>query len=135
MKFLDSLSPQWSISLFHYCAHGETGANGIVGIQVPSNEMDELHDSVNKLGFVFRFEVQGKCNAEKTCNKYFWRKMLIYINHLFEYVCLINEMVSANKCSLEIDYKKYIYVYPNIAIWLADAPHSVLEVMENVAKT
>ncbi|CAI8619231.1 unnamed protein product [Vicia faba] len=61
--------------------------------------------------------------------------MLIYINHLFEYVCLINEMVSANKCSLEIDYKKFIYVYPNIAIWMADAPHFVLEVMENVAKS
>ncbi|KAF8400104.1 hypothetical protein HHK36_015979 [Tetracentron sinense] len=52
----------------------------------------------------------------------------------FEYVRLINEMVSANKCSLEIDYKKFIYIHPNIAIWLADAPQSVLEVMEEVAK-
>ncbi|KAF6134041.1 hypothetical protein GIB67_038332 [Kingdonia uniflora] len=51
-----------------------------------------------------------------------------------EYVRLINEMVSANKCSLEIDYKQFIYVHPNIAIWLADAPQSVLEVMEEVAK-
>ncbi|KAJ6713629.1 DNA REPLICATION LICENSING FACTOR MCM FAMILY MEMBER [Salix viminalis] len=51
----------------------------------------------------------------------------------FEYVRLINEMVSANKCSLEIDYKQFIYVHPNIAIWLADAPQSVLEVMEEVA--
>ncbi|GLT46946.1 hypothetical protein SLA2020_206720 [Shorea laevis] len=52
-----------------------------------------------------------------------------------EYVRLINEMVSANKCSLEIDYKQFIYVHPNIAIWLADAPQSVLEVMENVAQS
>ncbi|KAL6188325.1 hypothetical protein ACLB2K_039718 [Fragaria x ananassa] len=51
-----------------------------------------------------------------------------------EYVRLINEMVLANKCSLEIDYKQFIYVHPNIAIWLADAPQSVLEVMEDVAK-
>ncbi|EEF50150.1 DNA replication licensing factor MCM2 [Ricinus communis] len=51
----------------------------------------------------------------------------------FEYVRLINEMVSANKCSLEIDYKQFIFVHPNIAIWLADAPQSVLEVMEDVA--
>ncbi|XP_050221572.1 DNA replication licensing factor MCM2 [Mercurialis annua] len=51
----------------------------------------------------------------------------------FEYVRLVNEMVSANKCSLEIDYKQFIYVHPNIAIWLADAPQSVLEVMEEVA--
>ncbi|XP_044460633.1 DNA replication licensing factor MCM2 [Mangifera indica] len=52
----------------------------------------------------------------------------------FEYVRLINEMVSANKCSLEIDYKQFIYVHPNIAIWLADAPQSVLDVMEEVAR-
>lgn len=52
----------------------------------------------------------------------------------YVYVRLINEMVSANKCSLEIDYKQFIYVHPNIAIWLADAPQSVLEVMEEVAK-
>ncbi|KAM0987900.1 hypothetical protein ACFX13_012146 [Malus domestica] len=51
-----------------------------------------------------------------------------------ECVRLINEMVLANKCSLEIDYKQFIHVHPNIAIWLADAPQSVLEVMEDVAK-
>ncbi|KAF7839448.1 DNA replication licensing factor MCM2 [Senna tora] len=65
--------------------------------------------------------------------------LLTYVNPKnehgdFEYVRLINEMVSANKCSLEIDYKQFIYVHPNIAIWLADAPQSVLEVMEDVAK-
>ncbi|CAO2823331.1 unnamed protein product [Amaranthus hypochondriacus] len=52
----------------------------------------------------------------------------------YVYVRLINEMVAANKCSLEIDYKQFIYVHPNIAIWLADAPQSVLEVMEEVAR-
>ncbi|KAH0872017.1 hypothetical protein HID58_069379, partial [Brassica napus] len=51
-----------------------------------------------------------------------------------EYVRLINEMVSANKCSLEIDYKEFIHVHPNIAIWLADAPQPVLEVMEEVSE-
>ncbi|BFG30926.1 hypothetical protein CerSpe_172020 [Prunus speciosa] len=51
-----------------------------------------------------------------------------------EYVRLINEMVLANKCSLEIDYKQFIGTHPNIAIWLADAPQPVLEVMEDVAK-
>ncbi|KAI4368548.1 hypothetical protein MLD38_017095 [Melastoma candidum] len=51
-----------------------------------------------------------------------------------EYVKQINEMVSANKCSLEVDYKQFIYVHPNIAIWLADAPQPVLEVMEEVAE-
>jgi len=42
---------------------------------------------------------------------------------------------AASKCSLEIDYKQFIYVHPNIAIWLADAPQSVLEVMEDVTKS
>ncbi|KAL6286410.1 hypothetical protein ACE6H2_010800 [Prunus campanulata] len=51
-----------------------------------------------------------------------------------EYVRLINEMVLANKCSLEIDYKQFIGTHLNIAIWLADAPQPVLEVMEDVAK-
>jgi DNA replication licensing factor MCM2 len=51
----------------------------------------------------------------------------------FEYVRKINEMVSTNKCSLENDYKQFIFVHPNIAIWLANAPQSVLEVMEEVA--
>ncbi|TYI35920.1 hypothetical protein ES332_A03G109000v1 [Gossypium tomentosum] len=51
-----------------------------------------------------------------------------------EYVRLINEVVSANKCSLEIDYKQFISLHSNIAIWLADAPQSVLEVMEDVAQ-
>lgn len=71
--------------------------------------------------------------------KKFKEFILTYVNPKnehgdFEYVRLINEMMSVNKCSLEIDYKQFIYIHPNIAIWLADAPQSVLEVMEEVAK-
>ncbi|KAK7267848.1 hypothetical protein RIF29_20527 [Crotalaria pallida] len=51
MKFLDSFSPRWNISLFHYRGQGETGANVLVGIQVPKNEMAEFRDRSNKLGF------------------------------------------------------------------------------------
>lgn len=51
------------------------------------------------------------------------------------YLFLISKfIITANKCSLEIDYKQFINVHPNIAIWLADAPQSVLEVMEEIAK-
>ncbi|CAM8902433.1 unnamed protein product [Rhodiola kirilowii] len=64
--------------------------------------------------------------------------ILTYVNpkndHGEEYIRLINEMVSANKCSLEVDYKQFIFLHPNIAIWLADAPQPVLEVMEDVAQ-
>lgn len=48
---------------------------------------------------------------------------------------LVQSRCAANKCSLEIDYKQFIYIHPNIAIWLADAPQSVLEVFEDVAKS
>ncbi|KAA8532264.1 hypothetical protein F0562_032296 [Nyssa sinensis] len=72
--------------------------------------------------------------------KKFKEFLLTYINPKnehgdFEYVRQINEMVSVQKCSLEIDYKQFIFIHPNIAIWLADAPQSVLEVMEEVANT
>lgn len=42
-------------------------------------------------------------------------------------------ILAVNKCSLEIDYTQFIFAHPNIAIWLADAPQSVLEIMEEVA--
>lgn len=51
MKFLDSFSPRWNISLFHYRAQGETGANVLVGIQVPSSEMEEFNDRATGLGY------------------------------------------------------------------------------------
>ncbi|KAI3912274.1 hypothetical protein MKW92_008221 [Papaver armeniacum] len=53
----------------------------------------------------------------------------------FEYIRQINEMVLANKCSLEIDYKQFIFTHPNIAIWLAEAPQPVIQVMEDAAKS
>ncbi|KDP29223.1 hypothetical protein JCGZ_16612 [Jatropha curcas] len=51
MKFLDTFSPRWNISLFHYRGQGETGANVLVGIQVPEHEMDEFHSRANSVGY------------------------------------------------------------------------------------
>lgn len=51
MKFLDAFSPRWNISLFHYRGQGETGANILVGIQVPENELAEFHGHANRLGY------------------------------------------------------------------------------------
>ncbi|KAF7804364.1 threonine dehydratase biosynthetic, chloroplastic [Senna tora] len=51
MKFLDSFSPRWNISLFHYRAQGETGANVLVGIQVPKGEMVEFQDRADQLRY------------------------------------------------------------------------------------
>ncbi|KAM7264189.1 hypothetical protein ACFE04_001872 [Oxalis oulophora] len=51
MKFLDAFSPRWNISLFHYRGQGETGANVLVGIQVPKCEMDEFQTRAKGLGY------------------------------------------------------------------------------------
>ncbi|MCI01781.1 DNA replication licensing factor MCM2-like, partial [Trifolium medium] len=111
------------------------------------NDDDQYEDDFDDEAGYEMYRVQGTLREWVTrdeVRRFIARKfkdfLLTYVNPKnehgdFEYVRLINEMVSANKCSLEIDYKQFIYVHPNIAIWLADAPHSVLEVMEDVAKS
>lgn len=106
---------------------------------------DQYDDDEDEDGFDM-YRVQGtlrewvtRDEVRRFIAKKFKEFLLTYTNQRndhgdIEYVRLINEMVLANKCSLEIDYKQFIYVHPNIAIWLADAPQSVLEVMEDVAK-
>lgn len=56
MKFLDAFSPRWNISLFHYRAQGDTGANVLVGIQVPQDEVVEFEGRANNLGYEYAVE-------------------------------------------------------------------------------
>ncbi|KAG5583041.1 hypothetical protein H5410_053668 [Solanum commersonii] len=56
MKFLDAFSPRWNISLFHYRAQGDTGANVLVGIQVPQDEVVEFEGQANNLGYEYAVE-------------------------------------------------------------------------------
>lgn len=56
MKFLDTFSPRWNISLFHYRAQGEMGANVLVGIQVPEKDEEEFAARVSKLGYEYEDE-------------------------------------------------------------------------------
>nr|XP_010923370.1 threonine dehydratase 1 biosynthetic, chloroplastic-like [Elaeis guineensis] len=60
MKFLDAYSPRWNISLFHYRAQGETGANVLVGIQVPKEDMEEFRNKANNLGYEYAYEVTNE---------------------------------------------------------------------------
>ncbi|XP_010552986.1 PREDICTED: threonine dehydratase biosynthetic, chloroplastic-like [Tarenaya hassleriana] len=53
MMFLDAFSPRWNISIFHYRAQGETGANVLVGIQVLEHEMEEFRIKANTLGYEY----------------------------------------------------------------------------------
>ncbi|WOK91622.1 DNA replication licensing factor MCM2 [Canna indica] len=115
-------------------------------VMTDQTDDDQYEDDYDDEGEMNMYRVQGtlrewvtRDEVRRFIAKKFKEFLLTYVNPKneqgdIEYVRLINEMVLANKCSLEIDYKQFIYIHPNIAIWLADAPQSVLEVMEEVAR-
>jgi threonine dehydratase len=51
MRFLDSLAPNWNISLFHYRNQGGDVGRILVGLQVPREEMDEFRQFLATLGY------------------------------------------------------------------------------------
>ncbi|KAG6511116.1 threonine dehydratase 1 biosynthetic, chloroplastic-like [Zingiber officinale] len=60
MKFLDSFSPRWNISLFHYRAQGETGANVLVGIQVPREDLEEFKNRAENVGYEYTYQMNNE---------------------------------------------------------------------------
>ncbi len=53
MRFLDSMAPNWNISLFHYRNHGADYGRTLVGLQVPKNEMKAFKAFLNGLGYQY----------------------------------------------------------------------------------
>jgi len=53
MRFLDSLAPNWNISLFHYRSQGGDVGRVLVGLQVPKKEMKAFRDFLATLGYRF----------------------------------------------------------------------------------
>jgi threonine dehydratase len=51
MRFLDSMAPNWNISLFHYRNQGGDVGRILVGLQVPAGEMDEFRQFLASLGY------------------------------------------------------------------------------------
>ena len=51
MKFLNSMSHDWNISLFHYRNHGADYGRVLCGIQVPPDEVDDLQTFLDGLGY------------------------------------------------------------------------------------
>jgi threonine dehydratase len=47
-KFLNSMNPDWNISLFHYRNHGADYGRISIGIQVPPTEMDAWYDFLDR---------------------------------------------------------------------------------------
>jgi threonine dehydratase len=50
MRFLDSMAPNWNISLFHYRSQGGDVGRILVGLQVPKKEMKAFRDFLLELG-------------------------------------------------------------------------------------
>ena len=51
MRFLDSMSPNWNISLFHYRNHGADYGRVLVGIQVPKADKAAFRRFLSTLGY------------------------------------------------------------------------------------
>lgn len=51
LKFLDSMSHNWNISLFHYRNHGADYARVLVGMQVPPRDKNELQEFLERVGY------------------------------------------------------------------------------------
>ena len=49
MKFLNSMSHHWNISLFHYRNHGADYGRVLVGMEVPPEEKAEFKEFLNRL--------------------------------------------------------------------------------------
>ena len=48
MRFLDAMSQDWNISLFHYRNHGADYGRILAGIQVPPRERRAFRDSLRE---------------------------------------------------------------------------------------
>ncbi len=53
LKFLNSLSKSWNISLFHYRNHGADYGRVLAGIQIPADERIRLTQSLDELGYPY----------------------------------------------------------------------------------
>ncbi len=51
MRFLDSMAPNWNISLFHYRSQGGDVGRVLVGLQVPKAEMKNFRAFLSTLGY------------------------------------------------------------------------------------
>ncbi|GGX88050.1 threonine ammonia-lyase, biosynthetic [Massilia dura] len=59
MRFLDSMAPNWNISLCHYRSQGGDVGRILIGLQVPPEEMDEFAKFLATLGYRYWDETQN----------------------------------------------------------------------------
>jgi threonine dehydratase len=63
MNFLNSMSQDWNISLFHYRNHGADFGRVLVGMQVPPRDKPALRRFLAQLGYVWRDETRNPAHA------------------------------------------------------------------------
>jgi threonine dehydratase len=63
MRFLDSMSAGWNISLFHYRNHGADHGRVLCGIQVPPGEKDAFQGFLDRLGYEYSDETRNPAYA------------------------------------------------------------------------
>jgi threonine dehydratase len=56
MRFLDSMSAGWNISLFHYRNHGADYGRVLVGMQVPPSDKADFRHFLSRLGYAYADE-------------------------------------------------------------------------------
>jgi threonine dehydratase len=59
MRFLESMSAGWNISLFHYRNHGSDNGRVLAGMQVPAKDMREFRAFLKDLGYAWRDETNN----------------------------------------------------------------------------
>ena len=59
MKFLNSMSAGWNISLFHYRNHGADYGRVLVGMQVPPRDMPTFRAFLKELGYAYWDETKN----------------------------------------------------------------------------
>ncbi|MBL8471957.1 MAG: threonine ammonia-lyase, biosynthetic [Rhodocyclaceae bacterium] len=59
MKFLNAMSHNWNISLFHYRNHGADTGRVLVGMQVPPQDKGALQNFLDKVGYRYVEETQN----------------------------------------------------------------------------
>ncbi|HUU72000.1 MAG TPA: threonine ammonia-lyase, biosynthetic [Burkholderiales bacterium] len=58
-KFLESMSHDWNISLFHYRNHGADYGRVLVGIQVPAGDRRVFRQFLTRLGYIYVDETKN----------------------------------------------------------------------------
>lgn len=53
LHFLTEMGERWNISLFHYRNHGAAYGRILMGVQVPTEQVEEFHAFLNKLGYPY----------------------------------------------------------------------------------